>query len=85
MTTIRDLEVELRNDAIIAILISLYLLFDIKWTVANIAVELHGAGAWNPWAEIGIIWYIVIALNMVCVSYQLYCLKTDELARLVVG
>ena len=85
MQTLRDIEVELRNDAIVTIIISLYLLWDINWSVANIAVELHGAGAWNPWMVIGIFWYIMLIADMICTSYQLYVIKTDELARLVIG
>lgn len=85
MVTISDLEVELRNDAIITIIISLYLLWNINWSVANIAVELHGAGAWNPWMVIGIVWYIMLVADMIYILYQLYMIKTDELARLVIG
>jgi len=85
MRTIREIEVELRNNSIVIILISIYLFSNIQWTVANLTVELHSAGAWNPWLVLGIVWYVGLFSDMVVTAYDLYITKTDELARLIVG
>lgn len=79
--TIENAQQDLVASGIVFALQNLFLFWNSTWVIADLKVELSHGGAWDPWLTMGVVFYLLMLVEVVFYTYKLYSLKVQDPLR----